>query len=298
MRKLIATLALCCVTPSWAQLQVFACEPEWGALARIIGGDQVRVFNATTGLQDPHHVQARPSLIAKMRTADLVFCTGAEQEVGWLPKLLNKAGKSGLQPGELGMLFAADYVTKLEIPVVVDRQLGDIHADGNPHIQLDPRNYLPVARELASRLTQLDSKNEVVFTVNLQSFEQSWQQSINRWQLAAGGLQGKEVVVYHRQWSYLLDWLGMVAIADVEPKPGVPPSSRDLVNISAVIEKNNPFAILYAPYAIKSPVTWLQQHTRILAVELPTTVGGVPDTETLSSLFNVIIERLNNAAAQ
>ena len=298
MRILIVCLAVFYVTPSWAKLQVFACEPEWGALANIIGGDQVHVFNATTGLQDPHHVQARPSLIAKMRQADLVFCTGAELEIGWLPILLNKAGKTSVQPGELGMLFAADYVNKLEIPVVVDRKQGDIHSSGNPHIQLDPRNFLPVARELASRLTRLDSKSTPIFAGNLESFEKSWQKSIDRWQAAASDLRGRKVVVYHRHWSYLLHWLGMVSVADVEPKPGVPPSAKHLVDTIMVIEQKNPFAILYSSFAITGPVTWLQQNTEILAVELPATLGSVPGTDTLPAFFEVIVGRLNDAAAQ
>ena len=281
-----------------AKFNIFACEPEWGALAKEITGNKAKIYVATGPNQDAHYIRAKPSLIAKIRIADLVFCTGAELEIGWLPVLLNKAGKTSVQPGEVGMLFAADYVDKLEIPAVVDRQQGDVHPSGNPHIQLDPRNFLPVARELASRLTRLDSKSAPIFAGNLESFEKSWQKSIDRWQLAASDLRGRKVVVYHRQWSYLLDWLDIISIADVEPKPGVPPSGKHLVDTITVIEQKNPFGILYSSFAITGPVTWLQQNTEIAAVELPGTLGGVPGTDTLPALFEVIIGRLNDAAAQ
>src|SRR5258706_15831614 len=133
--KLSAILcALVAVQPAVAALNVFACEPEWAALAQEIGGDKLNAFSATTALQDPHHIEARPSLIARVRNADLIVCTGSELEVGWLPLLLTQSGNSRIQPGSPGFLEASQYVVRLEIPKVIDRALGDIHPSGNPHI--------------------------------------------------------------------------------------------------------------------------------------------------------------------
>src|SRR5207249_1638612 len=139
-----------------AALKVLACEPEWGALVQELAGDHASVYVATTALQDPHRIQAKPSLIASARSADLVVCTGAELEIGWLPVLLRQSGNAAVQPGQPGNFEAAAYVNKLEVPTRLDRAEGDIHAAGNPHIQTDPRNFVPIAEALAARLATLD----------------------------------------------------------------------------------------------------------------------------------------------
>ena len=140
MTRFLIAIALA-LTASFAHatLKVFACEPEWDALARELGGDQVEVYAATTAQQDPHRVQARPSLIAQLRQADLLVCTGADLEAGWLPVLLRQARNPAVQPGQPGHFLAADQVTLLEVPTSIDRAEGDVHPQGNPHIQIDPR---------------------------------------------------------------------------------------------------------------------------------------------------------------
>ena len=156
--RLLLTLSLClfCLSPAWAGLEIFACEPEWAALARELSLPDAEIFSATTGLQDPHRIQARPALIARLRRADLLVCTGAELEVGWLPLLLRRAHNPRVQSGKPGNLEAARYVRLRGIPQRLDRAEGDIHASGNPHIQTDPRNILRVAREMAKRLSTID----------------------------------------------------------------------------------------------------------------------------------------------
>ncbi|MFL6679731.1 MAG: metal ABC transporter solute-binding protein, Zn/Mn family, partial [Burkholderiaceae bacterium] len=141
---LAATFAL----PARAAVKVLACEPEWGALASELGGDLVDVGVATTAMQDPHQVQAKPSLISRARNADMVACTGAELEIGWLPVLLQQAGNPRIQAGQAGNFAAADFVRKLDVPRQVDRSQGDVHPGGNPHIQTDPRNIALVANAL------------------------------------------------------------------------------------------------------------------------------------------------------
>ena len=160
MIKLLMTILLAAASvPALAALQVFATVPEWGALAREIGGDKVSVFTATTGLQDPHRIEARPSLLAQARRADLVVATGADLEVGWLPLVVRDSGNANIQPGRPGYFEAARYVTMLDVPAVLDRSRGDIHAAGNPHIQLDPRNLFRIGEALAARLGELDPPN-------------------------------------------------------------------------------------------------------------------------------------------
>ena len=164
MRRLLLLLLLAAPgwampTPASADVKVFACEPEWAALAREIGGDKIVAFSATSHRQDPHHIRARPSLISRIRQADLVICSGGGLEIGWLPILMRRGAPVRVQPGQIGHLMAADHVTVLEKPAVVDRSLGDVHPEGNPHVHLDARNIIPLAREVARRLSQIDAAN-------------------------------------------------------------------------------------------------------------------------------------------
>jgi len=172
--------------PAIAALNVFACEPEWGALAQELAGDRVSVYSGTTALQDPHRIEARPSLIARVRSADLVICTGADLEVGWLPLLLTQSGNAKIQPGSPGFFEASLYAAKIEIPKIVDRSLGDIHPSGNPHIHLDPRNIAKVANELGERLIRLDPANADVYKMRAASFQERWRAAVQRWEQRAG----------------------------------------------------------------------------------------------------------------
>ena len=139
-----------------ATVRVFACEPEWAALTRELAGDLAQVYTATHALQDPHQVQARPSLMAAVRKADLVVCTGAELEAGWLPVLLQQSGNARVQPGQRGHFEAAAWVPMLDVPAQLDRAQGDVHAAGNPHIQTSPHSVARVAPALSQRLTELE----------------------------------------------------------------------------------------------------------------------------------------------
>src|SRR6266568_9078027 len=139
--KFLAASGLAIVAlPAAAALNVFACEQEWAALAQELAGHKANVSSATNTLQDVHKVEARPSLIARIRSADLLICSGSELEIGWLPLLLTQSGNAKIQPGSEGYFEASQFVPKLEIPKVVDRALGDVHPSGNPHVHLDPRN--------------------------------------------------------------------------------------------------------------------------------------------------------------
>src|SRR5512140_4027107 len=201
LKKLAAVLALplaALALPAHAALRVFACEPEWAALAQELGGPLVDVTVATTALQDPHQIQAKPSLIARVRNADLVACTGAELEIGWLPALLQQSGNARVQPGQPGNFAAADFVRKLEVPTQLDRSQGDVHAAGNPHIQTDPRNIALVATALGARLQQLDAANAAQYARRLADFNQRWQQAMGRWNAKAAPLKGASVASQHK----------------------------------------------------------------------------------------------------
>jgi len=284
--------------PAHAALRVFACEPEWGALAQELGGKLVDVSVATSALQDPHQIQAKPSLIARARSADLVVCTGAELEIGWLPVLLQQSGNAKVQPGQPGNFAAADYVHKLDVPTQLDRSQGDVHAAGNPHIQTDPRNIALVATALGVRLQQVDAANAAEYAKHLTDFSQRWQQAMTRWNSEAAPLRGVAVVSQHKAFVYLYDWLGMKEVAVLEPKPGVEPTASHLQEVLTQLKTTPARMALYSAYQDPRAAEWLSKNAGVPAVKVPFTVGGTDGAKDLFGLYEDTLQRLLSAGAQ
>ncbi len=289
---LVGVLALAAAAPASAALKVLACEPEWAALVQELGGDKVDVVSATNALQDPHQVQAKPSLIARARNAELLACTGAGLEVGWLPILLQQSGNPLIQPSKPGYFMAGDYVPKLDVPSRLDRAEGDVHPEGNPHIQTDPRNIAKVAAALAQRLAQVDSANQGYYKQRANDFTHRWSEAIARWQTQAAPLRGSAIVVQHKAWSYLENWLGLQNIDALEPKPGVEPTASHLQEVLAKLKDRPAQVVLYAAYQDPRASQWLSERAHIEAVQLPFTVGGTPAAKDLFGLFDDTIARL------
>src|SRR5258708_39490576 len=200
--KAIAALLWACIAfPAWAALNVFACEPEWAAMVQELGGDKVSAVAAITARADPHRIEARPSLIARIRDADLVVCSGSELQVGWLPLLLQQSGNGRIQPGSPGFLEASQFVVKLEVPRVIDRSMGDIHPGGNPHVHLDPRNIAKVGDVIAARLVELDGANAATYRARAEDFRKRWDEAVKRWQQQAPPLKGVPTVADHKDMS-------------------------------------------------------------------------------------------------
>lgn len=283
-------------TPAAAALGVLACEPEWAALARELGGDRAEVASATTARQDPHRVEARPALLARARRADLLVCTGAELEIGWLPLLQRESGNAAIQAGRPGYFEAARHVPLLEKPAAVDRAMGDVHADGNPHVHLDPRNLLRVADALAARLAELDPANAAYYAARHRDFAARMQASIARWQKEGAALKDVRVVVHHKAWSYLAAWLGLRVVADLEPKPGIEPSAVHLAQVLEKLKAEPAKMVLRTPYQSPRGSRWIAERAGIPDVELPYTVGGSDKAQDLFSLFDETLARLKEAA--
>ena len=293
----IVMLGLLTVAPAYANaaVNVFTCEPEWAALAEEIGGDKVETFAATTARQDPHHIRAKPSLIAAMRRADLVVCSGASLEVGWLPILLQKAGNANTQPGAPGYLLAADVVPLLEKPARLDRADGDVHPEGNPHVQLNPHNIALVAKELTARLKAIDPSNADAYQARYDVFSRKWEQAIARWEKDAASLKGAPMVVHHKSFTYLLDWLELKEAASLEVKPGIPPITSHLESLLQTLRSHPARLILRTPYEPDDASAWLSEKTGTPAIILPYTVGGDAQSGDLFALFDRTIALLKGA---
>jgi len=287
-----AALLLGAVVPAHAALRVLATTADWGALATELGGDKVNVYTATSALQDVHQVDAKPSLVARARTADLVVANGADLEIGWLPVLLQESGNAKIRPGTPGYFEATSAVKLMDVPAVVDRSMGDIHALGNPHIQLDPRNVAAVAGALTARLAAIDAANAPYYQQRGADFQARWQQAMSRWDAAAAPLKGMPVVVIHRDQAYLCRWLGLDQLAAIEPKPGVPPSAGYLAGLVKQLSTSKPRMILRNAYNDPKAAEWLSQKVGAPVVTLPFSVGGTPEAKDLFALFDDTLRRL------
>ena len=294
MKKFAAALLLCLMAalPASAALNVLATVPEWAALAREVGGDKVNVIAATNALQDPHRIDAKPSLIARARSSQLVVANGAELEIGWLPMVLRESGNAAIQPGQPGYFEAASAVRLREVPTRLDRADGDVHAGGNPHIQTDPRNILTVAQALAARLALVDPANAEAYKANLARFSDRWKTAMARWELVAAPLRGVPVWVQHRSFPYMSDWLGLKELGALEPKAGVEPGSAHLAGILERQKVTPARMILRPAYTRASASEWLGERAHIPVVILPFTVGGSPEAGDLFGLFDETIRRL------
>ena len=288
----LAVLLLATAMPATAALNIFACEPEWGALARELGGDKASIYVATTALQDPHRIEARPSLIARARTADLVVCTGAELEIGWMPLVQRQSGNARIQAGQPGYFEAASQLVLIEIPQRVDRSMGDVHAAGNPHVHLDPSNIARVAAALAERMAQLDPGDAAQYRARARAFLERWQQASARWEKEGAPLKGMPIVVYHKDMTYLIRWLGLREVGALEPKPGVPPTASHLSELLTRLGRDPAQAVVRAAYADPRAAQWLSERAKIPALMLPFTVGGSERAKDLYGLFDDTLSRL------
>jgi len=291
LKFLLLPLLLGLAAPAHADLNVFSCEPHWTALLQEIGGAHVNVTTATGAYNDPHYIQAKPSLIAKMRRADLVVCNGADLEVGWLPVLMQQGASDKVQSGQPGYLDASHYVELLQVPSSVDRALGDIHPYGNPHIQTDPRSIAAVAPELAQRMAALDPANAAEYQKRYADFKARWDAAMKKWEQQAAPLKGMKLIAYHDGWIYMSTWLGLDIVGFLEPKPGIPPSPGHLGELLGKAKDQGVRGIIYTPYEDEQAPQWLSQRAGIPAVQIPDTVGADKDQD-LFQFYDLMVNQL------
>lgn len=273
-------------------LNVFVCEPEWGSLLGELAGDKAEITVATTAFQDPHRLQARPSLIAAVRRADLIVCTGADLEIGWLPLLLRRAGNAKIRAGNAGHFLAASFVRRIEIPASIDRSQGDVHPQGNPHVHLNPRNIERIADALTERLRAIDSANSAHYEMRLADFRRRWSDATEKWEERALPLDGMRLASHHRSFSYLAAWLNLDIVATLEPKPGIPASASQLAALLEQLTPNPPAGVIRTPYENEKPSQWLADRLGIAQIELPFTIGGTSRSTDLFTLYDETIRML------
>lgn len=276
-----------------AVLRVEATTQDLAAIAKAIGGQHINVHSLTLGTRDPHFAVARPSMIRRVYRADLLLIVGADMEIGWLPPLLQSARNSRVQPGNSGYLdlsLAVKLLGKTQGPV--SRAMGDVHAKGNPHYWLDPRNGVRMAEVIAERLAQLDPEHAIEFQKNSETFKQTINAKLVKWQRTLGHLKGKPVIAYHTSFVYLADTFGFRIVDEVEPKPGIAPSAASLGKLITRINKEQVKLLIIEPYYERRSSRYLSEQTGIQIAVVPQSVGAQPDIKNYEDLFDAIVNTL------
>ncbi|NUZ06474.1 metal ABC transporter substrate-binding protein [Piscinibacter koreensis] len=291
----VAALTLAFAANAAHALTVFACEPHWAALVRELA-PHAQVRSATHAGQDPHHIEARPSLLAAMRQADVALCTGASLEVGWLPMLQSRSGNGRVQAGAPGMLMAAEFVSLIDPrPGAGGSPFeGDVHPEGNPHFQLDPKRMLSVAEGVAKRLQQLDPARRDDIQRRWEAWSADWRGRIAQWERKAAPLRGMRVAAQHTTFAYLWGWLGIEQVADLEPRPGTPPSAAHLQRLLEQTRAVPPRAVVVATYQDARGAQWLAERvgSGVPVLQLPSSVTDDGPTATLAGLYDQLLDRL------
>ena len=296
---LLVALLAGAATPAARAQTIFACEPEWAALTRVLL-PAARLHVATHAQQDPHHIEARPALIAQLRGADAAICTGAGLESGWLPTLQQRAGNPRVQDGAPGLFLAASATTLIDARPGAGGNpfAGDVHAEGNPHLQADPRRLLAVAAAWSTRLQQLFPAQQAAIAQRHQAFAARWGGRIAGWEGRAAPLRGQAVAAQHGHFAYLWAWLGLRQVADLEPRPGMAPTPGHLQHLLAQLRGQAPLAIVTSSHQDPRAARWLARQLggRVPVLALPGTVDEPEAPDALGRWFDQLLDGLLAAA--
>jgi ABC-type Zn uptake system ZnuABC Zn-binding protein ZnuA len=289
---LLALLVCALARAGGAEVFVVTTTEDLAAIAREVGGDRVRAESIARGTEDPHFVAAKPSYMLKLRDADLFVQVGLELEIGWAPQLLEGSRNRRIQPGSPGYVDASQGVPPLEVPIAATRAAGDVHPFGNPHYWLDPENGIAIARSILDGLVRVDGAGAQVYEASFRSFEERLRARLAGWQEALRPLAGTPVVSYHRAWVYFERRFGIRFVAELEPKPGIPPSPRHLAELTELIEAGGARALVHGPYYNAKSMQELGRRTGLPVIALPLGVGGAPGVATYFDLFDHIVTTL------
>ena len=288
----ILTLLAALLTSAQAKLNVVTTLPDYAAIAREIGGDKVEVTAMAKPTEDPHFVDARPSFVVKLRTADVLIEGGAELEVGWLPPLLQNARNEKIESGKPGRVVASQGIRLMDVPTTLTRAAGDIHASGNPHFMVDPIIAKAVAQHIAQAFSSVDSANAAFYQANYKKFEDAINAKLQDWGRALLPFKGQHLVAYHDSWVYFAHRFGFVIDVFLEPKPGVPPSPSHLAEVIDKIKAEHIKAIIVEPYHNRKIAEKVAASTGAHVVDFAQFPGALPGTDSYVALIDALVSRL------
>lgn len=277
-------------------INIITSTQDLAAIAKEIGGDKVSAESLAKGYQDPHFVEAKPSFVLKLHSADLLIVVGRELEIGWLPPLITQSRNSKIQPGGSGYLDASQTVKILDIPTgQITRAMGDVHPMGNPHYWLDPSNGRRIAQEVQNKLTEMDRANAAYYAQRYADFDRRLTEAEKRWKAALAPYRGLKMVTYHRSWPNFADEFGLDVIGYVEPKPGIPPSPGHTLELQQEMKGQNVKIILVEPYFDLKTPNAIARDTGAKVLVMTPSVGGVKEVNDYFQLFDYDINLLVDA---
>ena len=300
MRSFIAVLSgiFAFAGPAGAQLRVVTSTTDLAAIAKDVGGRHVNVTHISEGYQDPHFAEAKPSFVLQMRKADVFAFIGLDLEVGWMSLLVDGARNPKVRPGASGYVDvskAIDVLDQARGPV--DRSMGDVHAQGNPHYWLDPDNARKIARLFERKFSELDAKNSASYGANRGAFEDRLNAAEKSWRPLIAAIKGKPVVAYHTSWKYFAGYTGMNIVGFMEPKPGVPPSPSHLAGLILQMKRTGAKVIIMEPFYSRKDADFVAGKTGAKVLVLPPSVGGLRDKK-LDGYIELMAYDIGQVAAQ
>lgn len=277
-----------------AKLNVAAAYPYIKEITQEITKDKVDIILLSQGHWDPHFVVPKPSLIAQLRNSDLLILNGASLEIGWLSPLLGSANNPKIQKNAKGYLDLSQYLHLQDIPKSVNRSMGDVHAEGNPHFILDPHNVIKLAKVISLKLSSLDEANKAYYQKNFENFKTRWQIKLNEYDKQMKVCKGMNVIQYHELFNYFLRRYGINSLDNIEPLAGVSPNSRHTLELIDTIKKNNIKFILQDVYHEHKTADFLAQKTGVKVLQMPHDIDSLKGTSTLEGFYGTLIKQLCN----
>ncbi len=288
------TLAVALAGSASAKIKVVATLPDYAAIARDVGGDNVEVTTLAKPTEDPHFVDARPSFVVQLRNADVLIDGGAELEMGWLPPLLQNARNPKVQSGQPGRVEASQGIRLMEVPAELSRAAGDVHAMGNPHFMVDPIIAKAVAQHIAQTFAAVDPAHAAAYQTNEQRFETTINARLQEWGAKLLPYRGQSLVAYHDSWPYFAHRFGFNISLFLEPKPGIPPSPSHLANVISQMKAQKIKAIIVEPYHDRKIAEKVAQATGAKVVDFAQFPGALPNTDSYVKMVDALV---NNLAA-
>src|SRR5438874_8225335 len=297
MKKILLILStiLACAFAAQAKLNVVATLPDFGSLAREIGGDKIDIIVLAKATEDPHFVDARPSFVVQLRTADVLIDGGAELELGWLPPLLQNARNPKIEVGKPGRVQASQGIRLMNVPTSATRAAGDVHALGNPHFMVDPIIAKAIAQHIAQSFSALDPANAAFYDANYKKFEATINAKLQEWGAAMLPFKGQNVVAYHDSWPYFAHRFGLNIDTFLEPKPGIPPSPSHLAEVIEKMKGQKIKAIIVEPFHDRKIAEKVASATGAKVIDFAQYPGGLPGTDTYVKLIDKLVANLSAA---
>src|SRR3954468_2189468 len=272
-----------------SKLNVVATTPDLAAVAREIGGDRVDVKSLAKATEDPHFVDAKPSHIVTLNRADVLVEGGAELEQGWMPPLLDNARNSKIAVGAPGRVTASNGIKMLEVPATLDRSRGDVHALGNPHFLIDPKNAKIIAASIAQHLAQVDPAGSATYAANLKKFNADVDAKTAEWEKTMAPFKGAKVVTYHNDFVYFAERFGIKVVETLEPKPGIAPSAAHLAQVISAMKSNDAHAVLVQPYQNRKTAETEARQTGAAVLDVTQQPGAMKNTDTYVAMMDNLV---------